>query len=270
MSPSTSVAARRFSYSIILTAVMEAAASGTLIAQSTDKDHPTVVSSNEILGQGTSEKTDYYYAFSAEPGTVTLTFDVKADRNASVSGFDYEILDAQSKRLAGGVLDPVNGAAKRVVETVKVNGPGAQQLVLKLTITQSVEAYRVQLDRSVAVAPAASAVSGAVGGAVSQNQGTTPQATGGAVAQAAGGVVSRTGGSSGGSVAASDATTVAGGDASTQSGGSKLVNFDFGTDNKIQIVKELPSTGTLILEMKDGTTREILLKDVKTLTVKSQ
>lgn len=249
MSLSSSVSTRCLLYSVFLCALMLATSSATAIAQSTDKDHPTVVSSNEILGPGTTEKTDYYYAFSAEPGTVTLTFDVKSDRNASVAGFDYEVLDAQSKRLASGTLDPLHGAGKRVVDSVKVNGPGTQQLVLKLTITQSVEAYRVQLGRPVDVASAASTTSGPVAAAavIPQTPVAAPQAISSGV-------------SSGGSVAASDTTI----------GANKLLNFEFGADNKIQILKDLPSTGTLILEMKDGSTREILLKDVKTLTVKSQ
>ena len=249
MSLCRSVFARRVLYSLILGALIWAAQPATAIAQSTDQSNPTVLSSNEILGQGTDSKTDYFYAFSAEPGKVMLTIDVKADSKATVPGFDYEILDSKSKRLAAGTLDPVGGASKRVVDSINVQGPGTQQLILKLTITQSVEAYRVQLGGSVAVASAASGTSGTVGGAVSQSAAPVPQPV----------------------VPAPQPTPVAAADpAASQSIPARLLNFEFGSDNKTQMLKDIPATGTLILEMKDGTTREILLKDVKTLTVKSQ
>ncbi|MCA1636123.1 MAG: hypothetical protein LC785_16135 [Acidobacteria bacterium] len=124
---------------------------------STDRDAPTAFASNEVKGAGTDEKTEYFYSFKAGPGEVTLTFDVKADKGANLHGFDYEVFDAKSRRLAGGFLDPVRGESKRRVETVKLKGTLPQELVLKLVVTEYVDTYRIRLGGAVVIAPAETA-----------------------------------------------------------------------------------------------------------------
>ena len=121
---------------------------------STDMDAPTAFSSNEVKGAGTDEKTEYFYSFKAGPGEVTLTFDVKADKGANLHGFDYEVFDAKSRRLAGGFLDPVRGESKRKVETVRLRGALAQELLLKVVVTEYVDTYRIRLGGAVVIAPA--------------------------------------------------------------------------------------------------------------------
>lgn len=121
---------------------------------STDMDAPTAFTSNEVKGVGTSDKTEYFYSFKAGPGEVTLTFDVKADKGANLHGFDYELFDAKSRRLAGGFLDPVRGESKRKVETVKLKGTVEQELVLKVTVTEYVDTYRIRLGGAVVIPPA--------------------------------------------------------------------------------------------------------------------
>ena len=120
---------------------------------STDRDNPTPFASNEVRGEGTDEKTEYFYSFTAGPGEVTLTFDVKADRNANLHGFDYEVFDARSRRLAGGFLDPVRGESKRKIE--KLNVRGQQQLLLRVVTTEFVDTYRIRLDGATTNAAAA-------------------------------------------------------------------------------------------------------------------
>jgi hypothetical protein len=132
---------------------------------STDMDAPTPFTSNEVKGAGTSDKTEYFYSFKAGPGEVTLTFDVKADKGANLHGFDYEVLDARSRRLAGGFLDPVRGESKRKVENVNLKGTLPQDLVLKIPVTEYVDTYRVRLGGAVVIAPAEGAPAPADGGA---------------------------------------------------------------------------------------------------------
>ena len=112
---------------------------------STDRDSPTPFVSNEVKGEGTDDKTEYFYSFTAGPGEVTLTFDVKADRNANLHGFDYEVFDARSRRLAGGFLDPVRGESKRKIERLTVRGQ-QQQFLLRLVVTDYVDTYRIRVD----------------------------------------------------------------------------------------------------------------------------
>ena len=114
---------------------------------STDRDSPTPFVANEAKGEGPNEKTEYFYSFTAGPGEVTLTFDVKADKGANLHGFDYEVFDAQSRRLTGGFLDPVRGESKRKIE--KINVRGQQQLLLRLVVTEYVDTYRIRLGGAV-------------------------------------------------------------------------------------------------------------------------
>lgn len=125
---------------ILFAGALSAAAQTT---PSTDRDSPTPFVANEVKGEGTNDKTEYFYSFTAGPGEVTLTFDVKADKGANLHGFDYELFDAKSRRLTGGFLDPVRGESKRKIETINVRGP--QQLLLRLVVTEYVDTYRIRL-----------------------------------------------------------------------------------------------------------------------------
>ncbi|MFL6231046.1 MAG: hypothetical protein ACJ741_19900 [Pyrinomonadaceae bacterium] len=116
------------------------------VTPSTDRDNPTPFVSNEIKGEGTNDKTEYFYSFTAGPGEVTLTFDVKADKAANLHGFDYEVFDARSRRVAGGFLDPVRGESKRKLEKFVVRGQQPQQFTLRLVVTEYVDTYRVRIE----------------------------------------------------------------------------------------------------------------------------
>ena len=58
---------------------------GVTVAQSTDRDHPTPLTSDEIKGAGTGKKVEYYYSFTGGPGQVLLTIDLS---NAEIEVFD--------------------------------------------------------------------------------------------------------------------------------------------------------------------------------------
>lgn len=132
---------------IILLILFACALSAAAQTPSTDRDSPTPFTSNEVKGEGTTDKTEYFYSFTAGPGEVTLTFDVKADKGANLHGFDYEVFDAKARRLAGGFLDPVRGESKRKIETINVRGQ--QQLLLRLIVTEYVDTYRIRLGGAV-------------------------------------------------------------------------------------------------------------------------
>lgn len=149
----------------VLLVVLARSAGVSAQEPSTDMDAPTPFTSNEVKGAGTSDKTEYFYSFKAGPGEITLTFDVKADKGANLHGFDYEVLDAKSRRLAGGFLDPVRGESKRKVETVRLKGSAPQELVLKITVTEYMDTYRIRLGGAVVVAPAVGTPAPTGGGA---------------------------------------------------------------------------------------------------------
>jgi hypothetical protein len=54
------------------------AAAGSVFAQSTNRDHPTPFTSTEIKGDLKGDEIEYFYSFTAGPGEVTITVDVKS------------------------------------------------------------------------------------------------------------------------------------------------------------------------------------------------
>lgn len=237
-------------------------------AQSLDQDSPTPFTANEVKGTGTDEKTEYFYSFNADPGEVTVTFDVKADKNASISGFDYEILNAKGKRLAGGFVDPVRGESKRAVATVSVKGPGTQQLLLKLIVTEFVATYRVRLGGSVAAsADSAAALSAGGGASPAALPQSTPDPT---AAQPAVDATAVQPEATATQPAADAATADAGAAQPTADAAkpAKKINFDFNLKDKLNLLKDIPTSGSMVILMKDGTTQEIQMKNVKSITMK--
>jgi hypothetical protein len=79
--------------SLFLSLLILTVYSGAGIAQSTDRDNPTPLTTNEIRGSGTGKKVEYYYTFLAGPGEVVLTVDSGAKGSFSlveVELFDYD------------------------------------------------------------------------------------------------------------------------------------------------------------------------------------
>jgi hypothetical protein len=69
-------------------------------AQSTDRDNPTRLTTNEIRGQGTGVEVDYYYSFIAGPGEVTVTVDATAAKTpAAVANLLVQLFDSKANDL---------------------------------------------------------------------------------------------------------------------------------------------------------------------------
>jgi hypothetical protein len=259
----------------VMTLMLLCAAANSTSAQSTDQDSPTPFTANEIKGTGTEDKTEYFYAFNADPGEVTLTFDVKAEKTANLSGFDYEVLNSKGKRLAGGFVDPVRGESKRAIATVSVKGPGTQQLLLKLTVTEYVATYRVRLGGSVTAADSAAAVS--AGGSVSPAPMplATPDPTAAqptATAAAADATAAQPAADAAMPTAAmpneAQPSATAAQPAADAAKPGKKINIDFNLKDKLNLLKDIPTSGSMVIVMKDGTTQEIPMKNVKSITMK--
>jgi hypothetical protein len=118
---------------------------------STDRDNPTPFTSNVVTGDGVDDKTEYFYSFNAGPGEVTITLDVKAEKDRAVSSVDIALFDAKSKKLMSTYANPDHGSSKRVVETVKVRG--TQTLLLEVAVSQGVDTFKIKLDGAVKFDP---------------------------------------------------------------------------------------------------------------------
>jgi hypothetical protein len=115
-------------------------------AQSTDRDNPTMLTSNEIKDEGVGKSIEYYYGFTAGPGEVTITVDLKAKSYSTAVRF--ELLDAESNQiLAHNMNAATTTGAERVVKKARVREK--QSVVLKLVLDSNTGEYMVRLGGAV-------------------------------------------------------------------------------------------------------------------------
>jgi hypothetical protein len=115
-------------------------------AQSTDRDNPTQLSSNEVKDEGTGKSVEYYYGFTAGPGEVTITVDLKA--KAYSTAVRFELLDAESNQiLAHNMNAATTTGAERVVKKARVREK--QAVVLKLVLDSNTGEYMIRLGGAV-------------------------------------------------------------------------------------------------------------------------
>ena len=80
---------------LLLNILLMAGTAIGVIAQSQDRENPTPLAANTITGSGVGKKVEYYYSFTAGPGEIVVTIDLKA--KAGSTNADVEIFDADSK-----------------------------------------------------------------------------------------------------------------------------------------------------------------------------
>jgi hypothetical protein len=127
------------------------AATGSF-AQSTHRDHPTPFTSDEIKGELNAKEIEYFYSFTAGPGKVTLTVDVKS--SDGTTGTAFELLDADANKVlicCEYAQADSAGTTGRDVKSIKL-GKG-QTVILHLTpFKYGAGTYRVRISGAVALA----------------------------------------------------------------------------------------------------------------------
>jgi len=126
------------------------AMSGSVAAQSSDRDYPTQVKSAEINGALDGSGSEYFYSFTAGPGDLTITVDVKSSTGQAL--LNYELLANNAATViicceyaqADG-----DGLSARAVKSVKL--AKRQTVILHVTIGKTgTGSYRVRLAGAVA------------------------------------------------------------------------------------------------------------------------
>lgn len=115
-------------------------------AKSLPQDNPTPLESREIGGDVEGKQVEEkFFRFSAGPGTVVMTLDMKTESGTMID-FDFSLMDARWKKLAGHFDVLGNSATKRVVKEIKLKKK--QTLILKITTKPSwgSGSYRVKFD----------------------------------------------------------------------------------------------------------------------------
>jgi hypothetical protein len=115
-------------------------------AQSTDRDNPTQLTSNEIKDEGVGKTVEYYYGFTAGPGEVTVTVDLKA--KAYSTAVRFELLDAESNQiLTHNMNAATTTGGERAVKKARVREK--QQVTLKLVLDSNTGEYMIRLGGAV-------------------------------------------------------------------------------------------------------------------------
>jgi len=147
--------------------------------RSTDRDNPTPVAANVITDDLDGTDTSYFYKFTAGPGKLTVTIEVKA--SGTNAGAMLYLFDAKSRPILSDVLaQGVDGGSERIVNSVQLSGK--KEIVMKIKglkygDTGGTGTYKVTLDGPVTL-PQAPAQPG--GGAAVNNAPAAPAGPGGA------------------------------------------------------------------------------------------
>jgi len=122
---------RIYVWSVVIATVLFCASMIPAFGQgrSEDRDNPTPVTSTEINDNLDGSGDQYFYKFSAGPGKLTVTFEVKA--SGTNAGATLDLFDNKSRPLLSDILaQGVDGGVERVVNSVQISTK--QDVVLRV------------------------------------------------------------------------------------------------------------------------------------------
>jgi hypothetical protein len=126
------------------------AAAGVAAAQSGDRDHPTPINNDELRGVLTAHGGESFYSFTAGPGELTITVEVRS--TDGTLAMPFELLEANA---ADSILccefaqAGTTGETGRVVKTVRIKS--RRTVILHLTEYEyGVGTFLVRLSGAVA------------------------------------------------------------------------------------------------------------------------
>jgi opacity protein-like surface antigen len=117
---------------LVLSLLLVIAAASVAVAQSRNRDHPTPINNNEVRGALNGHGGESFYSFTAGPGELTITVEVKS--TDGTLAMPFELLEANA---ADSILccefaqAGATGETGRVVKTIKIRS--RRTVVLHLT-----------------------------------------------------------------------------------------------------------------------------------------
>lgn len=109
---------KRVRFCAICIAMLLASTAALAQERSEDRDKPTPITTNEIIDDLDGSDDEYFYVFTAGPGTLKITFDVEAGGTNAGATFDF--FDTRFKSVLSNVLvQGVDKGSERVVKTLK-------------------------------------------------------------------------------------------------------------------------------------------------------
>lgn len=238
-------------YKNILTAAMMAlfalSAFVATPAQSTDQSNPTPIAANELVVKGPKKNNQqYYYSFTAGPGEVTLTLNVKVKSSSTFVGikvFDAELNTLTYHNMSADTSSP--GMALK-----KFDVGEKQTLLMSFTSDASLAECRIKLGGAVEFGSASAGETPPAGA----DPAATPPADATPVPADAGA----------GETPATGETSATG----TLAGLGKNKAFTMSILDAVGQRFNIPANGKLRIEMKDGSVQEIDLTQVKKILIR--
>lgn len=138
-------------------------ATSAAVAQSGDRDHPTPLNSDELRGVLTGNGGESFYSFTAGPGELTITVEVKS-REGTLA-MPFELLDtnaADSLLCCEFAQADGDGLTGRAVKSVTIKG--RRTVILHLTENKyGAGTFFVRLSGAVAFAAKSGSAQGRIG-----------------------------------------------------------------------------------------------------------
>jgi hypothetical protein len=171
---------RFYAVSVFIIAILACASISAAFGQerSSDRDKPTLLTSNKVDDDLDGSDSQYFYKFTAGPGKLTLTFEVKA--SGTNAGAILALFDAKARPLLSDVLaQGVDGGSERQVNSVQLSSK--QNLLLSIKGLRYGDSggrgtYTVTLDGPVTFAPAAAPAPAPAAGPAPANPAPAPAA----------------------------------------------------------------------------------------------
>jgi hypothetical protein len=122
---------------------------GDADAPSTNIDKPTLLTSNEIRGNGVGENISYYYTFNAGPGTVKVTVDGK-NKPGVANAIRVKISDLDAKELLSVSIGNTTIDQRQVA---RFELGRRQQVIIRILLHKLTADYMVRLEGPIDLIP---------------------------------------------------------------------------------------------------------------------
>src|SRR5262245_25054661 len=165
----------RFLFGALATILIATAA----FAQSTERDHPAPLTSNEVRGAGSGKNVEYFHTFLAGPGEIVLTTDARA--RAYSTFFEVLLFNMDAQELGVVRYGPTMRSERRVA---RIQIPQQQPVLLQIALDSSAGDFMVRVSGAVQLeTPATLSATPAVDAAASATS-PAPASSGDATATA--------------------------------------------------------------------------------------
>lgn len=118
-----------------------AVCAGSAIAQSADRNSPTILTSAEISGNAVASNSEYFYTFTAGPGELLVTVEVTS--NDFSTAFIVDLFDASNNGLGNATAIATNQRTE--VGTRAIRLARRQSVLMRLRFDGNAARYNVQL-----------------------------------------------------------------------------------------------------------------------------